>query len=347
VQEALAQVRPTVFPSVPRLYEKLHAAVLARLEEARGPRRALARWALDVGRRASELRRRGESLPARLALAHRLADALVYRHVKARLGGRIRFCLSGGAPLSPAIAELFHALDVLILEGYGLSECTTAVSVNLPDRYRFGTVGPPLPGFEVRLPEDGELLVHSATVFAGYDGDPQATSAVLEPDGWLRTGDVATIDGDGFISIVDRKKDVIVTAGGKKVAPQNLEGELKSSRFVSQALVVGDRRPYLAALVTLDAAEVARWAAASGLELGSDAAALAERPQVRALVQAAVDDVNRERAGFEQIRRFAVLPREFTLAEDELTPTLKLRRDVCERHFAAEIERLYAQPAAT
>src|SRR5207249_3146735 len=179
-----------------------------------------------------------------------------------RLGGRLRVANSGGAPLARKIIEFFHAFDILILEGYGLTECTTACSVNRPDRYRFGTVGPPLPGFEVKVAEDGELLVRSETVFAGYYKDEEATRAVLDEDGWLRTGDIAEIDADGFITITDRKKDIIVTAGGKNVAPQNLENELKTSKYVSQAVVVGDRRPYVAALITLDAEEIGKWRAA-------------------------------------------------------------------------------------
>jgi long-chain acyl-CoA synthetase len=340
VGEALLEVRPTVFPSVPRLYEKIHGAVLAKFDEASGAQHAVAGWALRVGRRASELRREGRGLPPLLAAQHRLADRLVYSKVKARLGGRLRLAISGGAPLSPEIAEFFHALDVLILEGYGLTEGTTAVSVNLPDRFRFGTVGTALPGVEVRVAEDGELLIRSETIFAGYFNDAEATSAVLGDDGWLRTGDIGAVDADGFITITDRKKDLIVTAGGKNVSPQNLEGELKNSRYVSQAVVVGDRRPYVAALVTLDAEEIERWAVAQGIE--GDTASLAGRPEVRALVQEVVDEVNRDRSRFEQIKRFAILPRDFTQDAGELTPTLKLKRRTCQEHFAAEIEALYA-----
>ena len=200
--------------------------------------------------------------------------------------------------------------------------------MNRPDRYKFGTVGPPLPGFEVKLAEDGELLIRSETVFAGYYKDEDATRAVLDEDGWLRTGDIAQIDEDGFITITDRKKDILVTAGGKHVAPQNLENELKASKYVSQALVVGDRRPYVAALVTLDEDEVAKWRK----EGGGD---------VEALVQSIVDEVNVQHSRFEQIKRFAILPRDFSADEGEITPTLKLKRSVVQQHFAAEIEGLY------
>ncbi len=340
VAEALPAVRPTVFPSVPRVYEKLHAAVKAGMDEVTGARRLLVERALAVGRRASRLRQEGRPLPPLLALQHRLYDRLVYSRVKRRLGGRLRLAISGGAPLAPEIAEFFHALDILILEGYGLTECTTAATVNRPHAFRFGTVGLPLPGFELKLAEDGELLIRSETVFAGYYKDEAATRAALDEGGWLHTGDIASIDEDGFVRITDRKKDIIVTAGGKNVAPQNIENDLKGSRYVSQALVVGDRRPYLVALLTLDREETAAWARRRGLDVADDD--LHRHPDVRALVQGVVDDVNRDRARFEQIKRFAILPRDFTLEAGEMTPTLKLRRRICEERFADVIEELYA-----
>jgi len=326
VAEAMPVVRPTLLPSVPRLYEKVHAAVLAQFEQVHGPRRRLLDWALAVGRRVSERRQRGEQLPTGLALQHRLADRLVYSKVKDKLGGRLRLGISGGAPLAKEIADFFHSIDILILEGWGLTECTTAASVNQPNRFRFGTVGPALPGFEVRTAADGELLIRSETVFAGYYKDEEATRAVLDGDGWLRSGDLGEIDADGFIRITDRKKDILVTAGGKNVAPQNLENALKTVPLISQALVVGDRRPYVGALITVDPS------VADGLP----------EAEVQARVQAAVDRANAELSRFEQIKRFAILPRDFSADEGEVTPTLKLKRRVCAEHFAAEIERLYA-----
>ena len=300
-------------------------AVLRQFEQVHGPRRKLLDWALGVGRRVSELRQAGMPVPAGLRLQHRLADRLVYRKVKEKLGGRLRLGISGGAPLAKEIGQFLHVLDILIVEGWGLTECTTAASVNRPSRFRFGTVGPALPGFEVRTAEDGELLIRSQTVFAGYLKDEAATSEVLGTDGWLRSGDIGSIDEDGFITITDRKKDILVTAGGKNVAPQNLENALKTAPLVSQALVVGDRRPYVAALITLDPAT------ADGLS----------PEQLEARVQTIVDGVNAPLSRFEQIKRFAVLPRDFTADEGEVTPTLKLKRRVCAEHFAAEIEGLY------
>ncbi len=324
--QELQRVRPTLFPSVPRVYEKIHMAVLAQFAELGGPRRRIADWSLDVGRRVSRLRQQGRPLPALLAAQHRIADRLVYTKVKERLGGRLRVANSGGAPLGREVAEFFHSLDILILEGYGLSEVTTAATVNRPNDYRFGTVGKPLPGVELQIASDGEILIRSNTVFAGYYHDDAATRETIDDEGFVHTGDVGQIDDDGFLVITDRKKDIIVTAGGKNVAPQNLENDLKVHRIVSQAVVIGDRRPYIAALVTVDPD------AMDGLD--ADA--------VRSAVQEAVDDVNADRSGFEQIKRFRVLPREFSIEEDEVTPTLKLRRKVILDHFAGEIEALYA-----
>ena len=338
--EALMQVRPTVFPSVPRVYEKVYSGVLAKFDEETGAKRRLIDWALRIGRDVSTLRQAGQPVPRGLAVKHRLADRLVYSKIKERMGGRLRTAISGGAPLAREIAEFFHALDILILEGYGLTECTTAASVNRMDRYRFGTVGPALPGFEVKLAEDGELLIRSETIFQGYFKDPEATAEVLTSDGWLRSGDIAEIDDDGFITITDRKKDILITAGGKNVAPQNLENDLKTSRWISQALVVGDRRPYVAALVTLDPVEIGKWAAERGI--GGEPDTLAEDQQVRALVQGVVDAANADRSRYEQIKRFTILPRDFTMDAGEITPTLKLKRRVVLEHFADVVERLYA-----
>jgi long-chain acyl-CoA synthetase len=287
VPEALLAVRPTILPAVPRVYEKVHANVIGEIERSGAAKRAIGRWALG-------------------------------------LGGRLRLGISGAAPLGQDVLEFFHALGMLVIEGYGLTETASSLSVNDPDDFRFGTVGRAVEGCEVALAEDGEILVRSDTVFAGYYKDPDATSAAFTEDGWFRTGDVGELDEDGFVKITDRKKDLIITAGGKNVAPQNLENALKASRFVSQTLVIGDRRPYLTALVTLAWDEVD-----------------ASRRDARELVQELVDDVNATRSRVEQIKRFAILPRDFSQEEGELTPTLKLRRRVVEEHFADEIERLY------
>jgi long-chain acyl-CoA synthetase len=275
-------------------------------------------------------------------LQHRLADRLVYSKVKEKLGGRMKIAISGGAPLAKEIAEFFHALDVLIVEGYGLTECTTAASVNLPDAFKFGTVGRPLPHVELKIADDGEVLMRTPTIFAGYYKDEEATREILPGDGWLRSGDIGQVDADGFLTITDRKKDIIVTAGGKNVAPQNLENELKNSKFVSQALVVGDRRPYCVSLITLDEPELVKWAYAHEVGGELSLAALSQSEAVHSLVAGIVDRVNADHSRFEQIKKFTILPRDFTMADGEVTPTLKLKRRACHEHFADEIESLYS-----
>src|SRR5829696_3140678 len=319
VAQALEEVHPSGMPSVPRVYEKVHGAITAKFEEATGVERRIVDWALRVGYRAGRLRQQGRSLPAGLAVQRRLADKLVYSKVKERLGGRLRAGVSGAAPISVEILEFFHAMDILILEGYGLTESSSGCSVNREDNFRFGTVGLPLPGIEVRIADDGEILIRGDNVFAGYYKDEEATRQAIDGEGWLHTGDVGVLDEDGFLRITDRKKDIIVTAGGKNVAPQNLENELKRFPGVSQAVVVGDRRPYLVALITTE-------------------------PDVadpEAVAQAAVDEVNRERTRYEQIKKFVVLERDFTADLGEVTPTMKLRRKAIVDHFSDEIDRLY------
>jgi len=320
VAEALQAVQPTGMPSVPRVYEKVHAAITAKFEEATGVERRIVDWALGVGYRAGGLRQEGRSLPPGLAVQHRIADKLVYSKVKERLGGKLRAGISGAAPISVEILEFFLAMDVLVLEGYGLTESSSGCSVNREGDFRFGTVGRVLPGVEVRIADDGEILIRGDNVFAGYYKDEEATRQAIDAEGWLHTGDVGVLDDDGFLRITDRKKDIIVTAGGKNVAPQNLETELKRQPGISQAVVVGDRRPYLVALITVE----------PGVEDGEAAA------------QAAVDEVNRERTRYEQIKKFVVLERDFSADLGEVTPTMKLRRKAIVEHFADDIDRLYA-----
>jgi long-chain acyl-CoA synthetase len=314
VPDALVRTRPTILPAVPRVYEKIHANAIGEIERSGPVKRAIGRWALRVGRTKSPT-----------SLQGRIADALVFSKVRARLGGRLRIGVSGAAPLGVDVLEFFHSLNMLVVEGYGLTETSSSLAVNDPDDYRFGTVGRAVDGCEVKLDADGEILVRSDSVFAGYYKEPEATAAAFTDDGWFRTGDVGEIDADGFIKITDRKKDLIITAGGKNIAPQNLENALKSSRFVSQALIVGDRRPFVTALITLDWAEV------------SSTGRKAEE-----LVQELVDEVNRDRVRVEQIKRFSILQRDFSQEEGELTPTLKLRRRVVHDHFADEIEKMYS-----
>jgi long-chain acyl-CoA synthetase len=317
--DTLVSVRPHFLPGVPRVYEKVHAAVQARLDETRGLRRWLANWSVGVGRRASEVELAGKEMEPFLSLRHRLADRLVLSKVRARLGGELRFAISGGAPIAREILEFFHAFGIVILEGYGLTECTSA-TINRLDRLRFGTVGLPLPDCEVTIAEDGEILLRGPNVFSGYWKNDRATREAFADDGSFRTGDIGELK-DGFLQITDRKKDLIATSGGKKIAPQVIEQLLQRDPLVSHALIVGEGRPYITALITAN-------------ETG---------PNVRERVQEVVDTANAELARPEQIKRFDVLPRDFSAEEGEITPTLKLKRRVCEQHFAAEVEALYAR----
>jgi long-chain acyl-CoA synthetase len=338
IPEDLKELRPTVLPSVPRVFEKVYHAVLSRVEESSPVRQRLFRWAVRAGRGRVEAElaghRLGSSAKVWLALAHRL----VLSKIRSQLGGRVRLCISGGAPVSPEILEFFAACGITVLEGYGLTETSTAAAINSQDALRFGTVGRPLSGVEARIADDGEILLRGPNVFAGYWGSPTATAEALR-DGWLHTGDVGAIE-DGFIRITDRKKDIIITAGGKNVTPSNIENGLKESPYVSEVCVIGDRRPYLVAVVTVDVDALAPWAEAH--DVAARGEALRRDPVVRELVQGEIDRVNAQHGRAEQVRRFAVLDAEFSQESGELTPTLKLKRQVVVERYAAEIERLYA-----
>jgi long-chain acyl-CoA synthetase len=333
VGRALEEVRPTVFPSVPRLFERIHTTVERRLRQETGLRGVIVGWASSVGRKAAGRRAAGRRVGPLLALELRLADRLVFRAIRERFGGRLRHAVSGGAPLAPEIIDFFDTFGLTILEGYGLTETTSACCANRPGRRRTGTVGPAVPGVEVALADDGEIKVRGETLFQGYYRNEAATAEIMTGDGWLLTGDVGTIDDDGFVTIVDRKKELIVTAGGKKISPYNLEAALTASPYIAQALVVGDRKPYLGALVVPEVQELGR--------VANDEA------ETRRIVQGVIDEVNATHGPTEHIRKFALLPREFSIDEGELTPTMKLRRKVCAAHFGEEIEQLFDGPRET
>jgi len=344
IAEALPQVRPTVLPSVPRVYEKVYAAVSAQFAAATGVKRRIVDFALATGRAVSELRREGRPLPRGLALRHRLADRLVYSRLRAALGGRVRYCVSGGAPLSAHLAHFFHAAGISFLEGYGPTETSAATTCNTPDAMRIGTVGRPGPGVDMRVALDGELLVRSPGVFAGYYQNEEATRDAIDADGWFHTGDLGEIDDDGYVKITGRKKEIIVTAGGKNVAPAVLEERLKSHRLVSQAMVVGDNRPFIGALVTLEPEELAAFAKERGLSGASGPGAVAQLAKEQAVLDEldkAVAHANDAVSKAESIRKIAVLDRDFDAEHDEITPTLKLKRKVVVDHFSEQIEGLY------
>jgi long-chain acyl-CoA synthetase len=333
-------VRPTVFGSVPRLYEKVYARVMAEVDGGPPTRRRLFQYALRVGKEHARLRREGRPVPMALDLAHAAADRLVFHRIRGVFGGRVRYFVCGAAPISVEILEFFDALGMRINEVYGLTECTAICTANRPDGARLGTVGRAIPGAEVRLAADGEVLVRGDNVFAGYWNKPDATAEAVDPEGWLHTGDVGEMDADGYLRITDRKKDLIITAGGKNIAPANVENLIKADPVVSQAVVLGDRRKYLVALVALDPDEARKAARALGVE-GASTAELARHPAMRRRVQEAIERANRDLARYEQVKAFEVLPAELTVAEGELTPTLKVKRKVVEERYRDLIERLY------
>ncbi|MGD2114325.1 MAG: long-chain fatty acid--CoA ligase [Acidobacteriota bacterium] len=333
--------RPTVMPGVPRIFEKVYNKVVEGAREAGGLKLKIFEWALGVGRQVSALRQEGREPTGMLALRYRLADKLVFSKLKARFGGRIRYFVSGGAPLSREIAEFFHAADMLVLEGYGLTESSAASFVNRPDHYKFGTVGPPVPGTEVRLAEDGEILLRGRGIMQGYHHLPEETAAALDDDGWLHTGDIGQLDEDEFLTITDRKKDIIVTAGGKNVAPQYIENLLKAqTAYVSQVVMLGDRRPYCVALITLAEETVGKWAAEQGID-HEGYADLASRPEVHDLIWNEVETLNRRLASYETIKKIRLLERDFTQEAGELTPKMSIKRKVVERRWGDLLEEMY------
>ncbi len=337
----LAAQRPTWMAAVPRIFEKAYNEILRNVDQ-RGPAaRKVFRWALSVGREVSRVRQEGREPKGMLRVRYKLADRLVFERIRARFGGRIRFFISGGAPLSREIAEFFHATGLLVLEGYGLTESAAASCVNEPDSYRFGTVGRPLPGCELRIAEDGEVLLRSRGVMQGYYADPKTTREVLTEDGWLRTGDIGVLLPSGHLEITDRKKDLIVTAGGKNVAPANFENKLKGRcPYVAHVVMHGDKRPFCTALITLDRAVMTDWAEREGLS--TDPTVWPGLDVVRALIQAHIDEVNRQLPSFETVKRFAILDEDLTLEAGLLTPSLKVKRKVVEARYQRTLDGFYA-----
>ncbi len=338
----LGEIRPTVMVAVPRIYEKMYARIVDSIEAGSPAKKKVFDWALGVGRQVSALKIAKQPLPVGLKLKYKLAYKLVFAKISERLGGRLRFFISGGAPLSKELGEFFHAAGVLICEGYGLTETSPVLTANTPDAVRFGTVGKPLPNVEIRIAPDGEILGRGPNVMRGYYNMPEATAEVLDAEGWFYTGDIGEIDADGFLRITDRKKDIIVTAGGKNVAPQNIENLLKMEKYVEQACVIGDRRRYLSVLVVPSFEALEEWASQNGVS-AEDKAALVARPEVRQLVQKAIDNVNAHLARYESIKRFELLGEEFTVDNGMLTPTLKVKRKEVMKTFDALIEGMYAE----
>ena len=334
--ENLRDARPTVFFGVPRIWEKFHAGLSAKLGEVTGGKRKLVDWARRVCTDVNAHRDRGTEIPRLLAIQYALASKLVTGKIKAALGlDRARALLSGAAPIAPDVLAFFSSLDMPIREIYGQSEGSGPTSYNLLGRTRIGSVGPPLPGLEVKIADDGEILVRGPNVFVGYYKEPEATAETLR-DGWLCSGDLGAIDKDGFLQITGRKKEIIITAGGKNISPKNIEASIKQSPLVGEAVVIGDRRKYLVALVTLDEEAAKKLAP----ELG-DASKLSSAPQIQAAIQQQIDETNKELARVEQIKKFSILARPFGIVTGELTPTLKVKRKVIAQMYEREIEAMY------
>ena len=341
----IGEVRPTVLCSVPRVYEKVYARFMGQVAQATGVKKMLMQWSLKVGSAASAEKQAGREPSGLLALKVRLATKLVFSKLTARLGGRIRFFTSGGAPLSGDIARFFHAAGMTILEGYGLTETSPVISINRLDAFKFGSVGKVIAGVDVKIAEDGEILCKGHNVMKGYWNKPEETAAVLSEEGWFATGDIGHIDADGFLWITDRKKDLIKTAGGKYVAPQEIENLLKLQRTVEQVHVVGDRRPYCTAVIVPSFDFLHEWARERNVS-ASDAELVADS-RVRQIVQADVDTVNAQLARYQTIKKFVLAAEPFSQDNGMLTPTLKVKRKVVNQRYEKQIEALYAGAGAS
>ena len=337
----LIETKPSYLPSVPRIFEKLYTAALKMAEGGSKDDQARFAAAVKLGVEVRGRRDRGQEVPAEMEQAFAQAEERLYSRVRGLFGGNIRRAVTGAAPIAPEILEFFYACGVPVLEGWGMTETTGVGTVCTLEHFRFGTVGRPLPGVEIRIAEeDGEILVRGPHIFREYWRNPEATAETLV-DGWLHTGDVGSIDADGYVSITGRKKDIIITAGGKNLTPSNIENDLKQSRFISQAVMHGDRRPFPVALITLDAEEILPWAKEQGLP--EDVGALASADEVRALVQDELDRANAHYAQVEQIKKFAILDRDLTVEDGELTPTLKVKRSVVSERFADLFDSMYSR----
>jgi long-chain acyl-CoA synthetase len=335
----LAELRPTYFPSVPRIFEKIYTAATSGIEKVGGIKKAIFNWAIGVGEKMRAAERAGRKPGFLLRKQYEFADKKVLSKIRDLFGGNLRLAVSGAAPISPEILRFFDAAGVLVLEGWGMTETSTAATISTPEDFKVGTIGKPFPGCEVRIAEDGEILVKGPNVFQGYYKNEEATREAIV-DGWLHTGDIGEIDADGFIKITGRKKDIIITAGGKNITPANLENEIKQHPLVSQCVVVGDRKPYLVALVTLDPEEAVAYAKEHGLP--EDPEQLATNPEIVAALEAHREKINEKFARVEQVKKIAILPYDLSQESGELTPTLKVKRAVVVDKHEREIEQLYA-----
>ncbi len=335
----IAQVNPTFFPSVPRMFEKIYTLATSNIEDKEGLQKAV-----QVGVKVRMMREAGEEIPEKLQQGFDQAEEKLFKNVRGLFGTSMRECVTGAAPIAGEILEFFYACGVPVMEGYGMTETSTSATVNRPEgnNFRFGSVGKAQKDVELKIGDDGEVLIKGPNIFQGYYKNEDATKETLE-NGWLHTGDLGRLDEDGFLYITGRKKDIIITAGGKNITPANLENGLKQNRWISQAVVIGDRRPYLVALVTLDPEEAPALAEQLGIE-DADPAALSQNEKVREEVQKALDEVNSHVGPVEQIKRFEILDHDLSQETGELTPTLKVKRNVVHEKFADVVDRIYSTP---
>lgn len=340
IPQNLEEIRPTLLVSVPRIYEKVYAKIQAGVASQPEFKRKLVTWAIATGRKVARLRSNKETVPVKLLLEYQVADRLVFSKIRKKMGGRIRVSVSGGAPLAADLCEFFHAAGIKIVEGYGLTETTAAVTVNRPDDYQFGSVGKPLGDTEIRIAEDGEILIRGSMVFKEYYNNPEATKEVFTEDGWFKSGDIGEIIHGGFLKITDRKKELIVTSGGKNIAPQKLENLLKGIMWVSQAIVFGDKQKYIGTLLTLQEPEVLKWAKEKNISYSSYAD-LTKNPDLIKMIDEEVRKVNIHLPSYESIKRFKILPQDLTIETGELTPSLKVKRKVCATKFKSYVDELF------
>ncbi len=340
IRDNLQEVRPTFMASVPRIYEKFHAAVLENVRTASPLKQRIFEWSFAVGGMMSKYKISKQEPPASLKLKYKIADALVFKKIRENIGGRLKYFISGGAPLAQEINEFFHALGVIILEGYGLTETSPVLTTNTPDDFRFGTVGKVVPDVEIVIAADGEILAKGPNIMTGYFNKPDATAEALDENGYFHTGDIGVVDYDGFLKITDRKKDIIVTAGGKNIAPQNLENMLKSEMLISNAMVHGDRRKFLSALITVDYEKLEPVAKEKGIERRSRAE-LIEDEGVLKLIGARIEAVNDKLPRYETIKKWAIIEKDFSIEGGELTPTLKVKRKVVTAQYQDVLDSFY------
>ena len=341
VRENMGEVCPTVMASVPRLYEMMHDRILKQVKSGSALRQKIFHWAVGVGRKVSELKQKGRNPGLILSQQAALADKLVFSKLKAVTGGRLRFFVSGGAPLPQSIAEFFHAAGILILEGYGLTETSPVISVNTLDSFKFGSVGKPIPGVEVEIAGDGEILTRGPHVMMGYHNKPEQTAEAIDEEGWFHTGDIGHFDEEGFLRITDRKKNILVLSNGKNVAPQPIENAIKQSSYINQIMLLGDNQKTVAALVVPDFDSVKSFAQEQGIST-SDLSNLLTDKSIIQLIKQEISQYTSDFADFEQVRQLHLIDREFTAETDEMTPTLKLKRNVIMKNFADQISQMYS-----